>query len=129
MKEIKKAKQSKKNIEVGSIVVEKVGEAEEKTREGRSRNMREEVVGCVHSIVGKKQFLVQFEDGQKRDMGSCLLTSVCSKEEFGHEVNEPISNLHKKEGDLLTIDGNPVGEGGCMFGEDTICLFLLFMFC
>ena len=33
-------------VVVGSVVTAKVGEIEEKTREGRSRRMRKEVVGC-----------------------------------------------------------------------------------
>ena len=43
-----------------------VGELEKITREGRIRRTRKEVVGCVHSVVGKKKFLVLFEDSQKK---------------------------------------------------------------
>ena len=43
-------------------------------------------------------------------MVSCFLTDVCSEAEVGHEVNETISDLPKKEGELLTIGGNPGDE-------------------
>ena len=81
---------------------------EENTREGRSRRMSKDVVGCVHSVVGKKKFLVQFEDGQKRDMRSCSLVYICWKQEVCLEMDEPISYLSGKEqGEVLTIDGDP----------------------
>ena len=56
-----------------------VGELEKITREGRSRRMRKEVVGCVHSVVCKKKFLLQFEDGKKKEIGSCLLVYLSEK--------------------------------------------------
>ena len=46
IKERKEAKRGKMKVVVGSVVTAKVGEIEEKTREGRSRRMRKEVVGC-----------------------------------------------------------------------------------
>ena len=51
-------------IRVGSVVKEGVGGLEDIIMEGRSRNMRKDVVGCVHAVVGKKKFLVQFQDVQ-----------------------------------------------------------------
>ena len=47
-------------------------------------------MGCAQDVVGEKIFLVQFEDGQKREVGYCFLVYVCSEEEFYQEVNEPI---------------------------------------
>ena len=73
-------KQTKTKIGVGNVVKAKVGELEKITREGRSRRMRKEVVGCVHSLVGKDKFLVLFEDGQKKEIGSCLLVYLSEKE-------------------------------------------------
>ena len=35
---------------------------------------------CVHTVVGKKNFLVQFEDGQKRESSSGSLLYVCLKD-------------------------------------------------
>ena len=58
---------------MGSVVKAKVRELENITREGRSRSMRKEVVGCVQAMVGKNLFLVQFEDGKNKYMSSCLL--------------------------------------------------------
>ena len=59
-------KQTKTKTGVGSVVKAKVGELEKITREGRSRRIREKIVVCVQSVVGKKKFLVQFEVGQKK---------------------------------------------------------------
>ena len=50
------------------------------TREGRSRRMRKEVVGCVQSVFGKNKFLILFEDGQKKEIGSSLLVYLSEKE-------------------------------------------------
>ena len=63
-------KQTKTKIGVGSIVKDKVGELENITREGRSSRMRKEVAGGLHSVVGKKKFLVIFEDVQKKEIVS-----------------------------------------------------------
>ena len=62
---------------VGYVVKEKVGELEDTTREEIRTRMKIEVVGCFHNVLGKEKFLVQFEDGQKKDMSSSLL--VCFK--------------------------------------------------
>ena len=39
------------------------------------------MVGCVHTMVGKNKLLVQFEDGQKKEMSYFLLLYLCPKEE------------------------------------------------
>ena len=83
-------KRIKTKIGVGSVVKAKVREIEENTREGRSRRMRKEVVGCVQDVVGKKRFLVQFGDGQKKEMSYILLAFLSSKEEV--DMDEPQSN-------------------------------------
>ena len=107
---MKTTKQTKTKIGVGSVVKAKVGELENIKREVRSSRMRKEVVGYVHSVVGKKKFLFQFEDGQKKEISSYLLLFLSSKEEVDRD--EPISHLpQKEEGKLLTINGdNEVGE-------------------
>ena len=63
---MKEKNQNKTRIGVGSVVKAKVGEMEDNTREERSRRVSKEVVGCVQRVVGKKRFLVQFEDGNKK---------------------------------------------------------------
>ena len=110
-------KQTKTKIGVGSIVKAKVGELENITREGRSRSMRKEVVGCVQIVVGKNNLLFIFKYGQNKEIGSCSLVYLSDKEEV--EMEESISHLHEKEeGVLLTINGYPeVGEP-CMFVKD-----------
>ena len=63
-------------------------------------------MGFFHSVVGKKKFLVQFEDGQKKEISSYSLVFLSLKEEV--EMDEPISHLpEKEEGELLTINGDP----------------------
>ena len=111
---MKEKKWIKMKIGVRSAVKAKVGEMEENTRERRSIRMRKEVVACVQAVVGKNRLLFQFKDGQKKEMSSCLLLFLSSKEEA--ETDEPLSNSPKKEqGKLLIIDGNPeIGEP-CMF--------------
>ena len=52
--------QTKMKIRVGSVVKAKVGDLENIKMEGRIRRMRKEVLGCVHSVVGKNNFLFQF---------------------------------------------------------------------
>ena len=73
---------------MGSVVNAKFGEMEENKREGRTRRMRKEVVGCVQDVVGKNILLVQFEYGKNKEMSSCSLAFLCSKEEF--DMDEPI---------------------------------------
>ena len=69
-------KRIKTKIGVGFVVKAKVGDMEGNTRGGRSRSMRKEVVVCFQAVLGKKKFLVQFEDGQKKEMSSCSLFYV-----------------------------------------------------
>ena len=48
---MKEKKRINPKIRVGYLVKAKVGNTEEKKREGRSRRMRKEVVGCVQAVV------------------------------------------------------------------------------
>ena len=41
-------------------------------------------------MLGKKNYLVQFEDRQKSDISASLLLYLCEKEGVGQEVNENI---------------------------------------
>ena len=97
--------QTNTKIGVGSVVKSKVGELENIKREERIRRMSKEVVGCVHSVVGKKKFLIQFEYGQKKETSSSSLVFVSLKEEV--EMDEAISHYPKtRPGEFLTIVGN-----------------------
>ena len=87
-------KQTKTQIGVGYDVKAKVGELEKITREGRIGRTRKEVVVFFHSVVGKKKFLVQFEDGQKKEISYYLLMFLSPKKEV--EMDEPISHLLEK---------------------------------
>ena len=86
--------QTKTKIEVGAVVKSKVGELENITREVRSIRMKKEVVGCVQSVVGRKNFLVQFEDVQKKEIIFSSLVFLSLKEEV--DMDEPISHLPEK---------------------------------
>ena len=72
-------KHTKTKIRVGSIVKAKVIELENTTREGRIRRRSKYVVGYVQSVVGKKKFIVKFEDGHKKEMISSSLVFLSSK--------------------------------------------------
>ena len=50
-------KKTRTKIGVGSFVKANVGELEKITGEERIRRMSKDLVGCVHSVVGKKKFL------------------------------------------------------------------------
>ena len=47
MKYMKDKKRFKTKIRVGSVMKAKVGDVEDKTRHGRTRRTRKEVVGCI----------------------------------------------------------------------------------
>ena len=79
---MKMKKQTKTKIGVESVLKAYLGELEKITREGRSRRMRKEVVGCVQAVAGKNSFLVQFKDGQKKEISYSLLVFLGSKEEI-----------------------------------------------
>ena len=49
---------------------------------------------CVQDVVGKNKFLFQFKYGQRKEMSSCLLVFLCSKEEV--DMDEPLSNITEK---------------------------------
>ena len=98
--------QTKTKIGVEYVVKAKVGYLEKITREGRRRSMRKEVLGCVHSVVGKKNLLIQFEYGKKKEISYFLIVFLSPKEDI--ETDEAISHSPKKEqGELLTIVGYP----------------------
>ena len=87
------------------------------------------VTGCVQAVVGKKNYVLQFEHRQKREMSASLLSYVCEKEEVGEEVDETIYDLPKiGKGELLTIDGGPVCEGDGMF-KKVINLSIFYCLC
>ena len=81
-------KQTKTKMRVGFVVKAKVGELEKITREGIISRMMKEVMGCVHILVGKKNFFVLFEDRHKKEIGYCSLVYLNEKEEA--EMEESI---------------------------------------
>ena len=72
------------------------------------------MVGCVQSLVGKNKFLVLFEDGKKKEIGSNLLVYLNEKEEVDMEELIPLSpEIENVE--PLTIYGDPPDGEPCMF--------------
>ena len=64
-------------IGLGSFVKAKVVDMKENTREVRERRRRKEVVVCVQDMVGKKNFLIQFEYSKKNiQVLACLCMYV-----------------------------------------------------
>ena len=45
----------------------------------------------IQAVVGKKKILVQFKDGQRRELIASSLLYLFLKEEVGQDVNENIS--------------------------------------
>ena len=74
-------KQTKMKTGVGSVVNVKVGELEKITKYERRRNMSKYMVVFIHSVVGKKNLLINVEDGKKREISSLLLVFLIPKEE------------------------------------------------
>ena len=74
-------------------------------------------------MVGKNKFLFLFEDGQKKEIGSCLLVYLSEKEEVEMEESVTLSP-EIEEGVPLTINGDPDGEP-CMFGKGVLCLYFI----
>ena len=90
-------KQGKMKIIFGLVVRAKVGEMDEKTREGGSIRMMKEVVGCAQTVVGKKKFCIQFKDDKYKYMSTGQLMMVLGEEEVDKVGDKSISNIPKKE--------------------------------
>ena len=73
VKGMKAKNQNKMKIGVGSVVKENGGELDNITGYGRIMSISKEVVRCVQDVMGKKNLLVQFEDGQKKEISSSLI--------------------------------------------------------
>ena len=65
-----------------------MGSVFEKTRGGRTRWTRKEVLVCVQYVLGKKKSVFQFGDSKKREISASSLSYLCEKEEFGKEVDK-----------------------------------------
>ena len=83
----------KTKIGVGYVVKAKVGEMGWNTRKIIIRRMRRELVVCSQAVMCKNQLLFQLQNVQKKDMSSCSLLFLCSKEEV--EMYEPLYNYPK----------------------------------
>ena len=72
------------------------------------------MVGCVQTVLRNNSFLIQSDDGQIKDMSTCLLTLISSEEKVGKDI---ILEPPKYEGGLLTVGGDPVVEEGGIYEE------------
>ena len=59
---------------VGTVVKEKLCELEEEVRVGNSRRTRKEFTGVVQGVLGRRRFLVRFQNGCKNNISSNQLT-------------------------------------------------------
>ena len=74
--------------------------------------------GILQAVKEKKEFVVQFEEGQKRGISYSFLSYVCEKQEAVKEVEKTLSDLLKiVQGGFLKIDGDTVYEGYGVFGK------------
>ena len=82
-------------------------------------------MGCVQLVFGKNKFLVLFEYGQKKEIGSCSLVYLSEKEEI--EMEESITLFPEiEEGVPLTINGDPTDGEPCMFVKG---MYLYIFYC
>ena len=59
-----------------TVVKAKIGELEEEVRAGNSRRKRKELTGVVKGVLGRRRFLVRFQNGFKKNLSSNQLTVV-----------------------------------------------------
>ena len=60
----------------GTVVKSKIGELEEEVRAGNSRRTRKELTGVVQGVLGRRRFLVMFQNVCKKNMFLNQLTVV-----------------------------------------------------
>ena len=60
----------------GTVVKAKIVELEEEVRAGHSRRMRKELSVVVQGVLGRRKFLVRFQNGCEKNISSNKLTVV-----------------------------------------------------
>ena len=73
-------------IMVGTVVKAMVGELEEDIREGLFCRLRKEMTGVVQEVVGKRRYLIRFQDGLEKDMSSNHITIMVVRSEVEEEI-------------------------------------------
>ena len=71
---------------VGTVVKAKVGDLEEEIREGFWRRLIKEMTGVVQEVVGKRRYLVRFQDGLEKEMSLNQITIVVARIEGEEEI-------------------------------------------
>ena len=66
----------KNKIVEGAVVKDKIGELEEEVRAGNSRRIKKELTGVVQCVLGRRRFLVRFQNGCENNLSSNQLTVV-----------------------------------------------------
>ena len=60
----------------GTVVKAMIGEWEEEARADNSRRMRKDLTGVVQGVLGRRSFLVRFQNGREKNLSSNQLTVV-----------------------------------------------------
>ena len=53
------------------------------------------MVGCVQTVLRNNSFQIQSDDGQIKDMSTCLITLISSEDEVDQEGKEIILKIPK----------------------------------
>ena len=90
---------------VGTVAKAKIGKLEEEVRVGSSRRMRKELTGAVQGFLGRRRFLVRFQNGCKNNISSNQLTVVTAHDILVEEAPKvstileiPEDNVKKQKG-------------------------------
>ena len=74
------------NIMLGAVVKAKAGKLEEEIREGFLRRLRKDITVVVQEVVGKRRYLVRFQDGLEKEILLDQITIVVVRSEVGEEI-------------------------------------------
>ena len=88
---------------MGMVVKAKIGELEEKVREGFPRKMSKELIVVVQGVYGNKRFLARFQDGCENDLTSDQLTIVIV-EKIPMEEEPEVSTIPEIPEDQVTSE-------------------------
>ena len=73
-------------IMVEAVVKANVGDLKEDIREGFLRRSMKEMTGVVQEVLGKRKYLLRFQNGLKKDMLSNQITIVVVRSEVEEDI-------------------------------------------
>ena len=76
---------------MGTTIKAKISEFEEEVRAVISIRMRKELTGVVQGVLGRRRFLVRFQNGCKNNLSSNQLTVVTAHKILVEEAPEEFS--------------------------------------